>query len=190
MKAGNIKAENVNAKNINAKNKEAENIKEIRRGYFKYASVLIPCVAVFTVAAYCFLHTAGVEMRSMDVKMVDYDRIYSKQIEIAAKADSLYINVVQLGSNPTLNYQKMQSVISSGKISIISELGAIPDRDGRLYRNLFGKLNTFLAVKDSIRTLSDRQTLAKADLRRCLEDNRQASRRIAIGGIVVNNNAK
>lgn len=162
----------------------AQNSKDIYRGYLKFAGYLAACVAVGVLVYWSYLRTSKIEIEKIVNKTIEYDQIYVQQIELALRIDSLY----QYGTlfNTKLNDALLLNTVSKRKQEIFSSLESMNSRDIRLYQRLMSQVNTFLAVKDSIRAVHTEEDMVKSDLLKCMENNKQTTRRLTIGGITVN----
>jgi hypothetical protein len=132
---------------------------------------------------FCYVRTSDIEVSRIVEKTVEYDKIYVRQTELANRIDSLYQYTMLF--NTRLNDVHLLSSVSRRKQEILTMMDDMSGRDIRLYRKLMGQVNTFLGVKDSIRTARTEEGLLKADLLNCTEDNKQASRRLTLGGITL-----
>lgn len=160
------------------------NYKEITLGYFKFAGYLAACVAVGVLIYWSYLRTTKTEVDKIVDKTMEYDRIYVQQIELASRIDSLYDYTNKFNTN--LNDALLLNSISKRKQEILTSLDGMSSRDVRLYLKLMTQMNTFLSVKDSIRFARTEEDLVKSDLIKCMEDNKQTTRKLTIGGITVN----
>lgn len=162
----------------------AKNHKEITKAYWKFSGYLVACVCIGVLIYFCYIKTAGIEVDRIVKKTEEYDKIYVRQIELANRIDSLYRYTTMFNTN--LNDVYLLHTVSNRKQEILSDMEDMSSRDVRLYQKLMSEVNTFLSVKDSIRMLKNEEELVKADLLKCVEDNKQTSRRLTIGGITVN----
>ncbi|NDV70012.1 type VI secretion system TssO [Dysgonomonas sp. 25] len=162
----------------------AQNSKEIYEGYFRFAGYLVACVAIGVLVYWSFLQTSRTEVERIVNKTEEYDRIYVQQIELSSRIDSLYNYTTKFNTN--LNDALLSNSVSKRKQEILNSLEGMANSDVRLHKRLMSQVNTFLAVKDSIRTARSEEDLVKADLVKCMEDNKQTTRRLTIGGITVN----
>lgn len=162
----------------------AKNNREIRKGYLKFAFYLAACVMVAVLVFYSYIRTSTVEVIRIMAKTQEYDKIYIEQTELAGRIDTLYQYVSYFNTN--LNDVLLQSRVSRRKQEINSSMEQMSGRDIRLYQKLMSEVNTFLAAKDSIRSLRQEEELLRKDLKKCMEDNKQANRRVTLGGIRVN----
>lgn len=66
----------------------------------------------------------------------------------------------------------------------MDNLGSMDERDCMIYRKLVNDLNIFLRIKDSIRIVSIQESLVREDLLRCVDENKQISRKLSAGGLI------
>ncbi|MDR2804996.1 MAG: type VI secretion system transmembrane protein TssQ [Dysgonamonadaceae bacterium] len=165
---------------------QVKNSKDVSRGYWSFSLYLASCVAVGVCAWFSYLRTSEIEVKRIVDKTKEYDAIYLQQTDITFQIDTLYRYAGLFNSN--LNDERLQGAVSWRKQAILAGLDKLDRRDVRLHRKLMGGMNTFLNAKDSIRILRDEETMIKSELRKCMEENRQASRKITIGGEQMPNN--
>ena len=163
---------------------KAQNSKDITLGYLRFAGYLAACVFTGVLIYFCYIRTSNVEVDCIVEKTEEYDKIYVRQIELAGRIDSLYQYTMMFNTN--LNDVHLLSLVSRRKQEILSSMDDMNNRDVRLYQKLMTEVNTFLSVKDSIRMARTEEDLVRTDLLKCTEENKQASRRLTIGGITVN----
>lgn len=161
----------------------AKNHRAINKAYFKFSGYLIACVAVAVLIYYCTNQTEKIEVNRIVDKTEEYDKIYVRQIDLANRIDSLYYYTMMFNTN--LNDVYLLDAVSRRKQEILSLTEDMSSRDVRLYQKLASEINNFLAVKDSIRLIRVEEDLLKTDLRKCVEDNKQVSRQLTIGGISI-----
>jgi Mg2+/Co2+ transporter CorB len=77
------------------------------------------------------------------------------------------------------------TAVTGRKQEISASMENLNSRDLRLYRKLMDGINTFLSTKDSIRILTEEETLLKRDLKKCIDENKQATRKLTLGGITL-----
>lgn len=160
---------------------KAKNRKEVTAAWLKFSLFLIGTVIMAVVIFYCYIHTSVVELRRIEHKTLEYDRIYSLQLETTAKVDSLVYLVHLLNSNERINDVLLQNMISSKKMGLLSHLEKMPEKDVRLYKMVALQFNSFLNAKDSIRLLSIEEQMIKEDLIRCINNNKAVARQLSIG---------
>lgn len=162
----------------------AQNNREIYKGYWQFSLYLAICVFVAVVIYYCFTKTSIVEVNKIVDKTEEYDKIYVQQVELASRIDSLYRYTMLFNTN--LNDALLQNTVSKRKQEILASMEDMNSKDVKLYRKLMNEVNTFLSIKDSIRILKIEEDMVKSDLLKCVEDNKQTSRKLTIGGITIN----
>lgn len=162
---------------------KAQNNREIYKAYWLFSLYLVACVFVAVVVYYSFLRTSTIEVGRIVDKTEEYDKIYVQQIELASRIDSLYRYMSWFNTN--LNDALLQNSVSKRKQEILASMESMNSKDVRLYQKLVSEVNTFLSVKDSIRQLKIQEDLVKSDLLKCVEDNKQTSRKLTIGGITI-----
>lgn len=162
----------------------AQNNKEIYKAYWKFSGYLAACVIIGTIIYWCYIQTSKVEVQKIVDKTEEYDKIYVRQTELTSRIDTLFLYVMMLNTNK--NDAMLINSISKRKQDILSSMDDLSRRDIRLYQQLVSQTNTFLNAKDSIRTLRINEDLIKNDLMKCMEDNKQTTRKIKLGGITLN----
>lgn len=163
---------------------KAQNNKEITKGYLKFSLFLAFCVAIGVANYYCYLQTNQVEVNRIVEKTEEYDKIYVQQVELVSRIDSLYQYMLLFNTNK--NDAMLQNVVSKRKQEILASMEDMNGRDVKMYQKLMSQVNTFLSTKDSIRILKTEEDLIRIDLKKCMEENKQASRKLTIGSITLN----
>lgn len=164
---------------------KAKNSEKIIRGYLEFAGGLLISTALSMALLTGFIHTNGSEYKLMESKTQEYDKIYARQIALVDKVDSLYNYLVLMGSNDRLNQVVLQKVISTRKMELIEELQIMDSKDVLLYKKLASQINVFLDTKEAIRKAVIEESLVRKDLMRCIQDNKQATRKLTLGNISV-----
>ena len=162
----------------------AKNSKDVTIGYFKFSGYLMASVFTGVLIYFCYIHTSNTEVTRILDKTVEYDKIYVQQIDLSNRIDSLYSYTTMFNTN--LNDVHLLRSVSKRKQEIISTMDNMNGRDVRLYQKLMSEVNVFLSVKDSIRLTKTEEDMIRTDLLKCVEENRQTSRRLTIGGITIN----
>lgn len=163
---------------------KAQNNKTIRKEYFRFSGYFILTVMVAVSSLYFFMKTSSVEVKKILEKTEEYDRIYTRQLSLAQSVDSIYQYLSLLNTSPKINDLLLQNVISNKKISLLDNLASMNEPDCKIYRKLVNDLNIFLRIKDSIRIVSIQEALVKEDLLRCVNENKQVSRKLSAGGLI------
>lgn len=162
---------------------KALNNKAIRKEYFHFSGYFILTVMVTVSSLYFFMKTSSIEVKKILEKTEEYDRIYTRQLSLIQSVDSIY-EYMSLLNSPKINDLLLQNVISKKKISLQDNLGSMDERDCMIYRKLVNDLNIFLRIKDSIRIVSIQESLVREDLLRCVDENKQISRKLSAGGLI------
>lgn len=164
---------------------KAKNSEKIVRGYLEFAGGLLISTALSMALLTGFIHTNGSEYKLMESKTKEYDKIYARQISLVDKVDSLYNYLLLMGSNDRLNQVMLQKVVSTRKMELIEELQSMDAKDVRIYNNLASQINEFLDTKEAIRKAVIEEGLVRNDLMRCIQDNKQAARKLTLGNISI-----
>lgn len=160
---------------------KARNNKQIVHGYIKFAIGFITGTMIGVGTVFCFVQTNEYEYNNMEAKNQEYDRVYAGQLALVEKIDSLYSYLSLLGSEEHINQVMMQKVVSTRKMQLIEELGKPDTKDVLLYSKLASQINEFLEVKEAIRKAGIEENLVRNDLMRCVQDNKQAARKLTLG---------
>ena len=155
----------------------AKNSKEVTRGYLLFACGLFTSIIVGIVCVLCFINTASRDVAAIEERSVEYDAVFTRQIMLTEKVDSLYNGLIMLNADERINQALVQNRISTHKMELINMLDQMNSVDAILYRKLVNRINPMLQVKDSIRLLTNFEQSLKNDLRRCIQDNREATKR-------------
>ena len=145
---------------------KAKNSEKIIRGYLEFAGGLLISTALSMALLTGFIHTNGSEYKLMESKTQEYDKIYARQIALVDKV-------------------VLQKVISTRKMELIEELQIMDSKDVLLYKKLASQINVFLDTKEAIRKAVIEESLVRKDLMRCIQDNKQATRKLTLGNISV-----
>lgn len=162
----------------------AQNHKEIYRAYWQFSGYLAICVVIAVFSFYFYRQTSHIEVNKIVNKTEEYDKIYVKQMELISRIDSLYTYTTLFNTN--LNDASLLNSVTRRKQDIISDMETMSNSDVRLYRKLTTEFNTFLGIKDSIRLLNTEEELVRSDLMKCMEENRNTTRKLRMGGIIIN----
>lgn len=164
---------------------KAKNSDKIVRGYLEFAGGLLISTALSMALLTGFIRTNGNEYKLMEFKTQEYDKIYARQIGLVDKVDSLYNYLLLMGSNDRLNQVMLQKVVSTRKMELIEELQRMDSKDVLMYNNLASQINVFLDTKEAIRKAVIEEGLVRNDLMRCIQDNKQAARKLTLGNISI-----
>lgn len=158
-----------------------KNNKDVRNGYLRFSFLLATCIAWSVLFFSCFLKTSTIEVKSIMTKTLDYDRIYTKEIDLATGVDSVYQYMKLMNTSPRINDGLLQSIVSTRKMDLLKSTQNIDNADCVLYSNLLNQINTFLSIKDSIRIMKIQEDMVRQDLLQCIRDNRKTRRNMNIG---------
>lgn len=158
-----------------------KNNKDVRNGYLRFSFLLAACIAWSVLFFSCFLKTSTIEVKSIMAKTLDYDRIYTREIDLATGVDSVYQYMKLMNTSPRINDVLLQSIVSTRKMDLLKSTQNIDNADCVLYSNLLNQINTFLSIKDSIRIMKIQEDMVRQDLLQCIRDNRKTRRNMNIG---------
>lgn len=158
-----------------------KNNKDVRNGYLRFSFLLAACIAWSVLFFSCFLKTSTIEVKSIMTKTLDYDRIYTKEIDLATGVDSVYQYMKLMNTSPRINDVLLESIVSTRKMDLLKSTQNIDNADCVLYSNLLNQINTFLSIKDSIRIMKIQEDMVRQDLLQCIRDNRKTRRNMNIG---------
>jgi hypothetical protein len=129
------------------------------------------------------MKTSSAEVSIILKKANEYDQIRAYQLDLTEKMDTLNYYSSLLNPDSKINYKLMQNTLSDRKIQFSKALSSLPDKDCLLYKRLAGQMNTFFDTKDSIIASVSELDMVRADLLRCISDNRKIKRTISTGGL-------
>jgi len=157
---------------------KAKNSKTVTRGYVLFAVALFCSVLTAVGCVWSFIMTSNKEVTSIEKRSTEYDTAFEQQILLTEKVDSLYHNLTLLNSDRRINELVLQNRISTQKMNLISTLDKMTDGEALLYKKMSERVNNILELKDSIRIMRVEVDQTKSELQRCIEDNRNATRKM------------
>lgn len=160
-----------------------QNNKDVRKGILHFSLYLTATVAVAVFIYFCFMKTSSTEVDRILSKTVEYDNVQMKQIRLSESVDTVFYYMNILSNDPKINNLMMYNYISNRKIALADEVTRLQNEDVRFYKTLVSRMNFFLSLKDSIRASKREQEMIRADLERCIADNRKITRKMSIGGL-------
>lgn len=163
---------------------KAENNREVRKGYFRFTGFLIIIVSCTVLSLYGFMKTSSVEVGKILTKTKEYDQIYIRQLKLTESVDSIISYLSLLNTSPKINDLLLQNVISRKKMILLENIGTMNEKDCKLYTKIASDLNTVLSIKDSIRITTMEESMVRTDLIRCVDENKQVSRKLSAGGLI------
>lgn len=158
-----------------------KNNTEVRRAYLKFSCHLTGCIVLAVAIFACFLKTSSTEVKRITEQTLKYDYIYAKELSLSNSVDSVYQYMKLMNTSPQINDILLQSVVSTRKMNLLKYVQGMDAKDCKLYRQLLGNINIFLAVKDSIRLLGIQEEMVKEDLMQCIRDNWKTRRNLNVG---------
>lgn len=158
-----------------------QNNKDIQISYLYFSVYLLACILIGICIYICFLNTSFAEVKQINKKTEEYDRIYSQQIELVHRIDSLYHYSSLI--NGDLNDISLQRLINKRKQEIEVSWENMNKKDVQIHQKLIGEVNTFLDIKDSIRLAKKEEIKIRNDLLKCSSENKQTNRKLTIGKI-------
>lgn len=164
---------------------KAKNYKEVKKGYWQFTIAFSISVILGIFLVYCFIHTSQNEFEKIEKKTSEYDLIYTQQLSIADRVDSLYAYLSWMRSDNKLNQSMLQCIVSNRKMQLLEKLQSMEAKDVLIYTQLLSQVNNFLQVKGDIYQTNIDEGLVKNDLLRCVEDNKKAARKLILGNITV-----
>ncbi len=156
---------------------KAQNHKSVIKGYLLFSLLLFLSILTAIGCVWFFIQTASTEVARIEKRSQQYDVAFEQQIMLTEKVDLLYNNLDMLNSDQRINELVLQNRISTQKMNLVNTLEQIKEEDALLYREMSGRINGILGVKDSIRVAIIEVEQIKEELQRCIEDNRKASRK-------------
>jgi hypothetical protein len=157
---------------------KAKNSKAVTHGYLLFAVSLFCSILIAVGCVWFFILTSGSEVAHIEKRSLEYDAIFEQQIVLTDEVDLLYHNLALLNSDQRINELVLQNKISTQKMNLINSLNGMNDADALLYKKMSDKVNDILEVRDSIRIMRDEVNQTKRELQRCIQDNRDASRKM------------
>ena len=106
-----------------------KNNKDVRNGYLRFSFLLAACIAWSVLFFSCFLKTSTIEVKSIMTKTLDYDRIYTKEIDLATGVDSVYQYMKLMNTSPRINDGLLQSIVSTRKMDLLKSTQNIDNAD-------------------------------------------------------------
>lgn len=161
----------------------AQNSEDVYKAMRTFCYYLVAAIVLGVCIFSCFMKTSSVEVNRILAKTKEYDFIQTQQVNMVESIDTLYFYSSLLNSDPKINNSLMYNVISGRKLYLINSVNKLEEKDCRLYKKLTGQMNNFLSIKDSIRLAMTEEEMVRADLIRCISDNRKVTRQMAVGGL-------
>lgn len=161
---------------------KALNHSSVVKGYLTFSGCMALVVCLFIGMCYCFISTSASESAKVEKRSLVFDRVFSTQVDMVERVDSLYNYMSLINSNNRVNNILVQNMTSTMKMRLLDDMENMEKKDMLLYKNLLPKVNRFLTVKDSVRILEKQKNTLTADLRRCIDAEHAASRKLSLQG--------
>ena len=123
-----------------------------------------------------FIITSEREISRIETRSMEYDRAFTKQIELTDKIDLIYSILTSFQVEDMVNYTAVQNRVSTQKIELISAINDLQPAEAQLYRKYSDMVNPVLQVKDSVRLLTLREQTLRNELLRCIRTSRNPTR--------------
>ncbi|GHT34838.1 hypothetical protein FACS189434_11670 [Bacteroidia bacterium] len=160
-----------------------QNNKAIYRAYWQFSLYLSACVLTGAAIYFFYTNTSETEVERIVEKTEEYDQIYVRQTDLTDKIDTLfrYVNMFNTNKNDVL----LMKAVSKRKQEIVTGMEDMSSRDVRMYQKLVSEVNSFLNIKDSLRTTQEEGDMVRKELKQCIDDNKLIKRKMTIGGITI-----
>ncbi|HCO67835.1 MAG TPA: type VI secretion system transmembrane protein TssQ [Dysgonomonas sp.] len=162
---------------------KSKNNEDVRRGMLRFSLFLVATIFLGISVFFGFMKTASVEVSKILAKSKEYDKIQIQQVRLTESVDSIYHYMRLLNVDHQINNLLMHNYLSNMKLRVTRETSVMENKDVRFYSKLASQMGVFLETKDSIRIAKRDEELIRMDLARCISENRQITRRMAIGGL-------
>jgi len=157
---------------------KAKNSKTVTKGYLLFSLGLCCSIVVGIGCVWLFIATSDRELVRIERRSIEYDLSFERQISLTERVDSLYNNLALLNTDRRVNEVVLQNRISTQKMNLINTLAMMEHGEALLYLNMSEKVNDILDIKAKIRLLQLQVDQTRGDLQRCIQDNRNATRRM------------
>ena len=161
---------------------KAINHNSVLKGYTLFSVCMLFTISLFITMCYCYISTYINESSKIESRSDMFDHIFASQVNVVERVDSLYSYITLVNSDVRINNVAVQNTVSGKKMSLLSDLEKMNDKDVLLYKRLINSVNKFLIVKDSIGIVSNMEDIVRQDLNRCITADRQAVRKLSLDG--------
>lgn len=162
---------------------KAINHNSVLKGYTLFSVCMLFTILLFITMSYCYVLTYINESSKIESRSDVFDHIFASQVNVVERVDSLYSYITLVNSDVRINNVAVQNTVSGKKMSLLSDLEKMNDKDVLLYKRLINSVNKFLIVKDSIGIVSNMEDIVRQDLNRCITADRQAARKLSLDGV-------
>lgn len=157
-----------------------KNVKDIRlkSALFGASFLLLSIFSFLSVFATIKSYHKQQEYISSDI--AQYKALLNKEYVLHTRVDSLYHLMDLLGTGKVENDLFLEKYIADFKNSLLKDIGEDSLHEFRHYHFIATKLNDILALKDSIRLVSEREVMAQRDLYECMNKTRKVKQDLSL----------
>jgi hypothetical protein len=158
---------------------DAQNNKEVQKAILRFSAYLL-CTVGLAVSMYAsFMKASVVEMRQILIMSAAYDQLHMTQVILTERIDSIYYYSTLVDpDNIQINHPLMINSLSMRTSQFQKSLEEMNSDDCLIYKRLSSQMEDFFKLKDSIRTAEVKLNLLRNDYTRCINSNRDLSRRL------------
>jgi hypothetical protein len=162
----------------------AKNNREVISAIVHFSAYMLVSIALAVGMYSSFMKTSVVEVQKILEKSGYYDALQMKQVILTESVDSIYYYAMLVNSDDMfVNRSAMYNMLSARILRFGEDLEAIGSDDCLVYRKLSVKLGDFLQLKDSIRTGQLQVDVLRDEYVRCINKNRDMTRRLFTGSV-------
>ena len=156
-----------------------QNNKDVQKAILHFSAYLLCSVALAVCMYASFMKASVVEMRQILAKSAVYDQLHITQIIQTERIDSIYYYSTLVDpDNMQINQPLMINSLSMRTSQFQKSLEEMNSEDCLIYKRLSLQMDDFFKLKDSIRTAEVKLNLLRNDYTRCINSNRDLSRRL------------
>ncbi len=159
-----------------------KNNKAVVKAYARFTLYLFLTIIVAVSVFWLFFQTSSVEIARIQVQTASYDVVYKETIDIVNSFDSTY-NYIGYLDEPMFDHTNLINKISKRKVGLQKRMSSMDKDDCSIYNKLNQNIEQILAIKDSIRQMSQKEEMIRDELTNSLEENRKVIRKATLRGI-------
>lgn len=160
---------------------KALNYKDVVRSYCRFSEYMVYLVATTLLCIGFFLKTSSIEISAIKEKTGDSERIFNEQISFCDDFTVIFETYRSLETAMTTNPEFFMNSIATKKLETGNRIQTLPDKDVLIHQHLLSQMDGLLRTRDSISVMKRTEDIARADLIRCNEENRNITRRLSLG---------
>lgn len=142
---------------------------------------MILLVITTLACAFVFFKTASAEITKIQFLGKENQRIFDEQVTLSDNFDDLLQTYQSLDLAQEGNTSFLMNAISNKKLNIDVSLKKIPQKDVTIHAHIIQQMNKVMKTRDSINALKQTEGIYKNDVIRCVEENKQITRKVKIG---------